>query len=53
MARVCQGDEVEAVPAMVIAPKPSLLSAWVLGKTKLVEALHIGPGKLRWPPVDA
>jgi len=30
-------------------PKPSLLSAWLSGDSKVVEALRIGGGKARWP----
>lgn len=36
-----------------VDPKPSLFSGRLLGKTRLVEALRVGRGKLRWPPVDA
>ena len=34
-------------------PKPSLFSGRLQGNTKLVEALRIGRGKLRWPAADA
>ena len=38
-------------PAM--DPKPSLFSGRLSGNNRLVEALRIGRGKLRWPPADA
>lgn len=34
-------------------PKPSLFSGRLPGSTRLVEALRVGRGKLRWPPADA
>ena len=30
-------------------PKLGLLSGWLPGESKVVEALRIGPGKARWP----
>lgn len=33
--------------------KPSLFSGRLSGKTRLVEALRIGSGELRWPPAGA
>ena len=36
-----------------VDPKPSLFSGRLLGNTRLVEALRVGRGKLRWPPADA
>lgn len=33
-------------------PKPSLFSGRLPGNTRLVEALRIGRGKLRWPPIN-
>jgi hypothetical protein len=36
-----------------VDPKPSLFSGRLLGNTRLVEALRIGRGKLRWPQADA
>ena len=36
-----------------VDPKPSLFSGWLPGGTKLVEALRVGRGKLRWPTADA
>lgn len=35
-----------------VDPKPSLFSGRLPGKTRLVEALRIGRGKLRWPKAD-
>ena len=34
-------------------PKPSLFSGRLSGNTRLVEALRVGRGKLRWPRADA
>lgn len=36
-----------------VDPKPSLFSGRLPGGTKLVEALRVGRGKLRWPTADA
>lgn len=36
-----------------VDPKPSLFSGRLPGDTRLVEALRVGPGKLRWPRADA
>lgn len=36
-----------------VDPKPSLFSGRLPGKSRLVEALRVGRGKLRWPPADA
>jgi len=33
--------------------KPSLFSGYLPGKSRLVEALRVGRGNLRWPPADA
>ncbi|MCQ0972030.1 DEAD/DEAH box helicase [Paracoccus sp. TK19116] len=38
-------------PAM--DPKPSLFSGRLPGDTRLVDAVRVGRGKLRWPPADA
>ncbi len=35
-----------------VDPKPSLFSSRLSGNTRLVEALRIGRGKLRWPKAD-
>ncbi|WEO70019.1 MULTISPECIES: DEAD/DEAH box helicase [Rhizobium/Agrobacterium group] len=35
-----------------VDPKPSLFSGRLSGDTRLVEALRIGRGKLRWPKAD-
>jgi hypothetical protein len=36
-----------------VDPKPSLFSGRLSGNTRLVEALRVGRGKLRWPQADA
>ena len=36
-----------------VDPKPSLFSGQLPGNTRLVEALRVGRGKLRWPLADA
>ncbi len=36
-----------------VDPKPSLFSGRLSGKTKTVEALRVGRGKLHWPPANA
>jgi hypothetical protein len=36
-----------------VDPKPSLFSGYLPGKSRLVEALRVGRGNLRWPPADA
>ncbi|WP_425894574.1 DEAD/DEAH box helicase [Ralstonia pseudosolanacearum] len=36
-----------------VDPKPSLFSGRLPGNTRLVEALRVGRGKLRWPSADA
>ncbi|MCL9649580.1 hypothetical protein L2172_03935 [Pantoea agglomerans] len=36
-----------------VDPKPSLFSGRLQGKTRLVDALRVGRGKLRWPFADA
>lgn len=36
-----------------VDPKPSLFSGRLPGKTRLVEALRVGRGKLSWPTADA
>lgn len=46
-------QRVAAFKKPAVDPKPSLFSGRLLGKTRLVEALRVGRGKLRWPPVDA
>jgi hypothetical protein len=45
-------QQVAAFKARAIDPKPSLFSGRLLGETKLVEALRVGRGKLRWPPAN-
>ncbi|UWT79962.1 hypothetical protein [Escherichia coli] len=35
-----------------VDPKPSLFSGQLPGKTRLVDALRVGRGKLRWPTAD-
>lgn len=36
-----------------VDPKPSLFSGRLIGNTRLVEALRIGRGKLRWPRANS
>lgn len=35
-----------------VDPKPSLFSGRLPGNTRLVDALRVGRGKLRWPQAD-
>lgn len=46
-------QRVAAFKKPAVDPKPSLFSGRLPGNTRLVEALRVGRGKLRWPPVDA
>lgn len=46
-------QRVAAFKKPAVDPKPSLFSGRLPGKTRLVEALRVGRGKLRWPPADA
>ncbi|EFO4333278.1 DEAD/DEAH box helicase [Escherichia coli] len=46
-------QRVGAFKKLAVDPKPSLFSGRLRGGTKVVEALRIGPGKLRWPRADA
>lgn len=46
-------QRVAAFKKPAVDPKPSLFSGRLLGNTRLVEALRVGRGKLRWPPADA
>lgn len=46
-------QRVAAFKKPAVDPKPSLFSGRLPGKTRLVDALRIGRGKLRWPPADA
>ena len=46
-------QRVAAFKRPAVDPKPSLFSGRLPGKSRLVEALRVGRGKLRWPPVDA
>lgn len=43
-------QRVAAFRKPAVDTKPSLFSGRLPGNTKLVEALRVGPGKLRWPP---
>lgn len=45
-------QRVAAFKKPAVDPKPSLFSGRLPGKTRLVEALRIGRGKLHWPPAD-
>ncbi|HBO3248580.1 TPA: DEAD/DEAH box helicase [Pseudomonas aeruginosa] len=46
-------QRVAAFKKPAVDPKPSLFSGRLPGETRLVEALRVGRGKLRWPPADA
>lgn len=46
-------QQVAAFKKPAMDPKPSLFSGRLSGNNRLVEALRIGRGKLRWPPADA
>ncbi|MGE1003700.1 DEAD/DEAH box helicase [Ralstonia pseudosolanacearum] len=46
-------QRVAAFKKPAVDPKPSLFSGRLPGSTRLVEALRVGRGKLRWPPADA
>jgi hypothetical protein len=45
-------QRVAAFKKAAVDPTPSLISGRLPGSTRLVEALRIGRGKLRWPPAD-
>lgn len=45
-------QRVAAFKKPAVDPKPSLFSGRLLGKSRLVEALRVGRGKLRWPSTD-
>ncbi|WP_292050831.1 MULTISPECIES: hypothetical protein [unclassified Brevundimonas] len=44
---------VAAFKKAAVDPKPSLFWGRLAGSTRLVEALRVGRGKLRWPAADA
>ena len=44
---------VAAFKRPAVDPKPSLFSGRLPGNTRLVDALRVGRGKLRWPQADA
>jgi hypothetical protein len=46
-------QRVAAFKKPAVDPKPSLFSGRLPGDTRLVEALRVGRGKLRWPTADA
>ena len=46
-------QRVAAFKKAAVDPKPSLFSGRLPGNTRLVEALRVGRGKLRWPQADA
>lgn len=46
-------QRIAAFKKSAVDPKPSLFSGRLPGNTRLVEALRIGRGKLRWPTADA
>lgn len=43
---------IAAFKKSAVYPKPNLMSGRLTGNSKLVEALRIGRGKLRWPKAD-
>lgn len=45
--------QIAAFKKPAVDPKPSLFSGRLPGNTRLVEALRVGRGKLRWPQADA
>ena len=45
-------QRVAAFKKPAVDPKPSLFSGRLPGNTRLVEALRVGRGKLRWPTAD-
>lgn len=46
-------QRIAAFKKPAVDPKPSLFSGRLPGNTRLVEALRVGRGKLRWPAADA
>jgi len=46
-------QRIAAFKMPAVDPKPSLFSGRLSGKSRLVEALRVGRGKLNWPPADA
>lgn len=46
-------QRVAAFKKSAVDPKPSLFSGRLPGDSRLVEALRVGRGKLRWPRADA
>ena len=46
-------QRVAAFKKPAVDPKPSLFSGRLPGNTRLVEAVRVGRGKLRWPTADA
>lgn len=46
-------QRIAAFKKPAVDPKPSLFAGRLPGNTRLVEALRVGRGKLRWPPTDA
>ncbi|MCB1468153.1 MAG: DEAD/DEAH box helicase [Rhizobiaceae bacterium] len=46
-------QRIAAFSKSAVDPKPSLFSGRLPGKTRLVEALRVGRGKLRWPRANA
>lgn len=45
--------QIAAFKKAAVDPKPSLFSGRLPGNSRLVEALRVGRGKLRWPQADA
>lgn len=46
-------QRIAAFKKPALDPKPSLFSGRLPGNTRLVDALRVGRGNLRWPPADA
>lgn len=46
-------QRIAAFKKPAVDPKPSLFSGRLPGNTRLVEAMRVGRGKLRWPAADA
>ena len=46
-------QRIAAFKKPAVDPKPSLFSGRLPGNTRLVKALRVGRGKLRWPTADA
>ena len=45
-------DRIAAFERPAVDPKPSVFSGYLPGRTKVVDALRVGRGKLDWPLAD-